>query len=83
MFPLGTRTPAYALREKITKFVVSNKNYSDMITGITKQIVDFKNNVIRPIQSDFIKHLVSVAVILIPLLSLVPSNLSHDKEVFR
>jgi len=54
-----------------------------MITGITKQIVDFKNNVIRPIQSDFIKHLVSVAVILIPLLSLVPSNLSHDKEVFR
>nr|DAE92495.1 MAG TPA: hypothetical protein [Myoviridae sp. ctQV19] len=24
LFPLGTRTPVYALREKITKFVVSN-----------------------------------------------------------
>lgn len=54
-----------------------------MLKNAIKQVVNLKNDVIRPIQTDFIKHLVSVSVILIPLLSFSPANLSGDRLVFR
>ena len=38
MFPLGTRTPVYALRDKITKFALRTKNYSDMFIQIFTSI---------------------------------------------
>ena len=60
--------------------------YNDVnqaVYNALKQVTELKNDVIRPIQTDFIKHLVSVSVILIPLLSFVPANPPGDKFVFR
>ncbi|MRM84542.1 hypothetical protein [Riemerella anatipestifer] len=45
--------------------------------------VDFRTNIIRPFQIDFIKHLVSVSAVLLPLLSLVPLNLANERGVFH
>jgi|GEM_PF-2476591 hypothetical protein len=58
-------------------------NVNQTVYNVLKQVMELKNDVIRPIQSDFIKHLVSVSVILIPLLSFVPANPPADKFVFR
>lgn len=56
---------------------------NDAIESAIKQVISLKNDVIRPIQTDFIKHLVSVSAILIPLLSFSPANLSDDRLIFR
>lgn len=55
----------------------------EVFNNAMKQIIDLKNNTVRPMQIDFIKHLVSVSVILIPLLSFVQSSLSDDINVFH
>ncbi|OCW75082.1 hypothetical protein A4G24_08405 [Elizabethkingia anophelis] len=69
---------------KITKLQLPNFNFSDMsIQNAMNQLMELKNDTIRPIQSDFIKHLVSVSVLLIPLTSFLPHDHLHDKGLFH
>lgn len=44
---------------------------------------DFKNNVITPMQIKFIKHLVTVSVVLLPLTSLLPQDQTFDKSLLH
>lgn len=53
------------------------------IQNAMNQLMELKNDTIRPIQSDFIKHLVSVSVLLIPLTFFLPHDHLHDKGLFH
>ncbi|WP_187477814.1 hypothetical protein [Amniculibacterium sp. G2-70] len=53
------------------------------VQNTLNQIVELKNNVIRPIQTDFIKHLVSVSVILVPLTSFAKLDPADDREILH
>lgn len=53
------------------------------INDSMNQLLDLKNKTILSNQIEFVKHLVTVSALLLPLLSLLPLNLSADKDLFR